>query len=72
MAETHEGGCLCEAVRYRVMGDDPKFTCVCHCTFCQKRTGSAFGEAGYFDEAAVQIVGTLNPMSTAPMNQVGG
>jgi len=59
MAEIHEGGCLCGAVRYRVTGDDPKFTAVCHCKFCQKRTGSAFAEAVYFDETAVQIVGAL-------------
>ena len=54
MAETHEGGCLCGAVRYRVVGD-PSYAAVCHCTFCKLRTGSAFGMAAYFNEAAIEI-----------------
>ncbi len=56
MAEVHEGGCLCGAVRYRVVGD-PMIAGVCHCTLCQRRTGSAFGISTYFDEAAVQLSG---------------
>jgi hypothetical protein len=55
MAEIHEGGCLCGAVRYRVTGD-PIVVWVCHCTFCKRRTGSAFGLSAYFNEAAVQII----------------
>jgi len=35
--------------------DEPRWTGICHCTFCKKRTGSAFAVAAYFDEAAVQI-----------------
>jgi hypothetical protein len=56
MAEIHEGGCLCGAVRYRVTGE-PNVTGVCHCTFCKRRTGSAFGVAAYFDNEAVKITG---------------
>jgi hypothetical protein len=55
MAEIHEGGCLCGAVRYRVTGQ-PIVVWVCHCTFCKRRTGTAFGLSAYFDEAAVQII----------------
>jgi hypothetical protein len=54
MAEVHEGGCLCRTVRYRVVGD-PKVAGVCHCTFCKRRTGSAFGLSAYFDDASVQV-----------------
>lgn len=36
-----EGGCLCGAVRYRLV-EDPIGLHVCHCTNCQKITGSAF------------------------------
>ena len=54
MAEIHEGGCLCGSIRYRVVGD-PIRAGVCHCTFCKRRSGSAFAVSGYFDEAAVQI-----------------
>jgi hypothetical protein len=54
MAEIHEGGCLCGAVRYRVIGD-PTIAVVCHCTRCHRMTGSAFSMPAYFDDAAVQI-----------------
>jgi hypothetical protein len=54
MADEHEGGCLCGAVRYRVT-DEPYLAGVCHCTLCNKRTGSAVGVATYFDEPAVLI-----------------
>jgi hypothetical protein len=55
MAETHEGGCLCGAVRYRVTAE-PNIAAVCHCTRCQRMTGSAFSIPAYFDENAVQII----------------
>jgi hypothetical protein len=42
MHETNAGGCLCGAVRYRTTGR-PERTTACHCTFCQRLTGSAFG-----------------------------
>ena len=35
------GGCLCGAVRYQI-SRDPIFTALCHCTHCQKQSGSAF------------------------------
>ncbi len=54
MSETHEGGCVCGAVRYRVTGA-PVRTGVCHCTFCQRRTGSAFGIVVYFRQDDVEI-----------------
>ena len=54
MADEHEGGCLCGAVRYRVT-DEPYLAAVCHCTNCQKISGSAFRIAAYFEESAVQI-----------------
>jgi hypothetical protein len=50
----HTGGCLCGAVRYEVTGE-PLRNGVCHCTYCQKRTGSAFGISHYFDAAAVRF-----------------
>ena len=56
---THEGGCLCGAVRYRVEGE-PLRASVCNCTHCQRRTGSAFGFGAYFKAEQVKLSGTLN------------
>ncbi len=35
------GGCLCDAVRYRVSGPPLRGT-ICHCSLCRKSSGSAF------------------------------
>ena len=39
---THEGGCLCGALRYRVTGA-PFDIDYCHCRMCQKSTGAPVG-----------------------------
>jgi len=54
MTGIHEGGCLCGAVRYRVT-NAPAGTGACHCKFCQRRTGSAFGIGAYFRQEDVAI-----------------
>jgi hypothetical protein len=41
MVETH-GGCQCGSIRYRVVGA-PLDLVVCHCSECQRQSGSAFG-----------------------------
>ena len=51
----HEGGCLCGAVRYRVTSA-PFRTGVCHCRFCQRRTGSAFGVGVYFRKEDFELL----------------
>ena len=51
----HEGGCPCGAVRYRTSGE-PLRASVCHCTFCQHRTGSAFGTGVYFKQEQVELL----------------
>ena len=36
-----EGGCACGAIRYRLL-EDPLELHICHCTDCQRVSGSAF------------------------------
>ena len=36
-----KGGCLCGAVRY-VLKSEPRAIAICHCTHCQKQSGSLF------------------------------
>jgi len=38
---TFDGGCTCRAVRYRLTSA-PMWVNCCHCTWCQRETGSAF------------------------------
>ena len=56
MSDVHEGGCVCGSVRYRTIGA-PMLATVCHCTFCQKRTGSAFSEPVIFRMEQVEFSG---------------
>ena len=56
MSDRHEGGCVCGAVRYVTHGD-PLRVVVCHCTWCQRRTGTAFAVESLFKEEQVEIQG---------------
>jgi hypothetical protein len=53
--EIHEGGCLCGAARYRTIGEPIK-SAVCHCRYCQIRTGSAFAVSTYFPNENVKLL----------------
>jgi hypothetical protein len=37
--QDRQGGCLCEAVRYVLKGE-PQIVAICHCTHCQRQSGS--------------------------------
>ena len=54
-----EGGCQCGSVRYRYEGE-VLFIFVCHCTECQKQSGSAFGMGLWIQASGLQrLSGTL-------------
>jgi hypothetical protein len=42
MNQLRQGGCQCGTVRYEVVGD-PVMVGACHCSDCQRQSGSAFG-----------------------------
>ncbi len=54
MSDVREGGCQCGAVRYRVEGD-PVSVGICHCTQCQRQSGSAFGMSFIVPKEAFQL-----------------
>lgn len=54
-----EGGCLCGRVRYRVEGK-AGFTGICHCTHCQKQSGSAFSIIIGVRASALSVEGELS------------
>ena len=51
-----EGGCLCGKLRF-VAHQMPLRTLVCHCTFCQRMTGSSSYAESLFPIAAVEFNG---------------
>src|SRR3954463_11040096 len=56
MLSAHDGGCLCGDVRYRTTANPLRVT-VCHCTFCQKLTGSAYLVEPIFRRAGITPTG---------------
>ncbi len=54
MSAQYQGGCQCGNVRYQVT-DEPRQVVACHCTDCQRQSGSAFGMTMVVDEAAFRI-----------------
>ncbi len=50
----HEGGCVCGAVRYTAHGSPERVT-ICHCAWCQRRTGTAFGIETVFRQEHVEF-----------------
>ncbi|TXS91383.1 GFA family protein [Parahaliea maris] len=50
-----EGGCTCGAVRYR-LARSPLFVHCCHCTWCQRETGSAFVLNAMVEAEGVQVL----------------
>ena len=49
-----EGGCTCRFVRYR-MKTKPLFVNCCHCTWCQRETGTAFALNAMIESDRVEI-----------------
>jgi hypothetical protein len=56
MVAEHSGGCVCGAVRFKATGEPLRVT-ICHCTWCQRRTGTAFGTEVVFDGGQVEFAG---------------
>ena len=50
-----EGGCACREVRYR-MHREPMFVHCCHCTWCQRETGSAFVLNAIIEAGQVELL----------------
>ena len=54
MPDLQTGGCVCNKVRYSISGVPLRVT-ICHCDWCQRRTGSAFGVELVFDKAQIRF-----------------
>lgn len=55
MSEPITGGCLCGEVRYECHGE-PLRAFICHCTDCQRFTGSVFSAEVIFPRESLRIL----------------
>ncbi len=53
--ETFEGSCTCGAIRYR-LASAPLFVHCCHCSWCQRETGSAFALNAMIETDRVELL----------------
>jgi hypothetical protein len=60
-----EGGCTCGAVRYRLTAR-PLIVHCCHCTWCQRETGSAFAVNAFIEHANVEVLKGAPVKATLP------
>ena len=49
------GACNCRAVRYRLLSE-PMFVHCCHCTDCQRHTGSAFAINALIETSRIELL----------------
>ena len=66
-----EGGCACGAVRYR-LNDRPLFVHCCHCTWCQRESGSAFVINALIESAKVDVLKGAPARVPTPSESGGG
>jgi len=55
MNDTYPGSCSCGEVRYRLLSA-PMFIHCCHCTLCQRQTGSAFAINALIETSRIEMV----------------
>jgi hypothetical protein len=56
VSRTHDGGCSCGEIRYRLTSE-PLFIHCCHCLNCQRQTGSAFVINLLIEDDRVELLG---------------
>ncbi|MEL7106702.1 MAG: GFA family protein [Pseudomonadota bacterium] len=65
-----DGGCTCGNVRYRLT-DSPLIVHACHCTWCQRETGSAFVINLWMEARHVAVTGTPVAVTLASESGAG-
>ncbi|HPF24326.1 MAG TPA: GFA family protein [Hyphomonas sp.] len=65
MGRDLEGGCACGKVRYRLKAE-PMIVHCCHCTWCQRETGSAFVINAVIETSEVELAGEAPEMVLTP------
>jgi hypothetical protein len=65
-----KGRCTCGQISYRLL-DRPMFTHCCHCTWCQRETGSAFALNAMIERDLLEVTGEVE-FVTLPSNSGKG
>jgi len=71
MEARYEGGCACREVRYRVTSR-PMFVHCCHCTWCQRETGSSFALNALWEAGRVEVTHGTPDLVDTPSNSGKG
>jgi hypothetical protein len=72
MTIEYSGRCVCNAVRFKAIGEPLRVT-ICHCKWCQRRTGTAFGVEIVFYDNQVQFTGAeISRYRQSPTSPDGG
>lgn len=67
----HTGHCTCDNLRYELT-KPPLFVHACHCTWCQRETGSAFVLNALIETEAVRLLsGTPEVINTPSVSGMG-
>ena len=66
-----EGGCTCRFVRYRLK-TPPLWVNCCHCTWCQRETGSAFAINALIEADRVEVTAGEVDVVNTPSNSGKG
>jgi len=66
-----EGGCTCGAVRYRLKAR-PLFVHCCHCSWCQRESGSAFAVNAFIEASQVELSERQTGADHSPKRQRQG
>lgn len=64
--QSHEGGCQCGSVRYRITGS-PVLTALCHCTMCRRANAAPTVAWAMYQESQVALLnGTPATYESSP------
>lgn len=65
------GGCTCGDVRYRI-NKQPLFVHCCHCSWCQRETGTAFALNALIEAAHTELLSGITDAVSTPTNSGRG
>ena len=67
----YQGGCTCGEVRYELLRE-PMIVHCCHCSWCQRESGSAFAVNGLIEATEVKLLKGKTEIIETPSNSGGG